>query len=45
MERGQILGGGEKGFPCVVLTVLELTVDQADLELRDPPASASQMWN
>jgi hypothetical protein len=29
----------ETGFLCVALAVLELTVDQADLELRDPPAS------
>jgi hypothetical protein len=30
------------GFPCVSLAVLELnSVDQAGLELRNPPASAS----
>ena len=31
----------ETGFLCVVLAVLELTLDQAGLELTDPPASAS----
>ena len=31
----------ETGFLCVALAVLELTVDQAGLELRNPPASAS----
>ena len=31
----------ETGFFCIALAVLELTVDQAGLELRDPPASAS----
>jgi hypothetical protein len=32
------------GFLCVALAVLELTfVDQAGLELRNPPASASQV--
>jgi hypothetical protein len=30
-------------FLCVALAVLELTVDQAGLELRNPPASASQV--
>jgi hypothetical protein len=30
----------ETGFLCVTLAVLELcSVDQADLKLRDPPAS------
>lgn len=29
------------GFLCVILAVLELTVDQASLELTDPPDSAS----
>jgi hypothetical protein len=33
----------ETGFLCVALAVLELTVDQADFELRKPPASASQV--
>jgi hypothetical protein len=35
----------ETGFICIALAVLELThfVDQADLELRNPPASASQV--
>jgi hypothetical protein len=36
----------ETGFFCVALAVLELTlysVDQAGLELRNPPASASQV--
>jgi hypothetical protein len=34
----------ETGFLCVALAVLELTfVDQADLKLRNPPASASQV--
>jgi hypothetical protein len=33
----------ETGFLCVVLAVLELTLDQTDLELRDLPASASQV--
>jgi hypothetical protein len=28
-------------FLCVVLAVLELSVDQAGLELRDPSGSAS----
>ena len=31
----------QTGFLCVALAVLELTVDQAGLELRNPPASAS----
>ena len=31
-----------QGF-CIALAVLELNVDQADLELRNPPASASQV--
>jgi hypothetical protein len=32
----------ETGFLCIALAVLELTfVDQAGLELRNPPASAS----
>jgi hypothetical protein len=30
-------------FLCVALAVLELTLDQAGLELRDPSASASQV--
>jgi hypothetical protein len=34
----------ETGFLCIALAVLELTfVDQAGLELRNPPASASQV--
>jgi hypothetical protein len=35
----------ETGFLCVALAVLEFThfVDQAGLELRNPPASASQV--
>ena len=33
----------ETGFLCVALAVLELTVDQAGLELRNPSASASQV--
>jgi hypothetical protein len=34
----------ETGFLCVALAVLELTLlDQAGLELRNPPASASQV--
>jgi hypothetical protein len=33
----------ETGFLCVVLAVLELILDQAGLELRNPPASASQV--
>jgi hypothetical protein len=39
-------GGGwgfETGFLCVALAVLELTLDQAGLELRNPPASASRV--
>jgi hypothetical protein len=32
----------ETGFHCVALAVLELTLDQAGLELRNP-ASASQV--
>ena len=35
--------GFETAFLYVPLAVLELTVDQADLELRDPPPSASQV--
>jgi hypothetical protein len=37
------VGGFETGFLCVALVVLELTlyVDQAGLELRNPPVSAS----
>ena len=31
------------GFLCVALAVLELTLDQAGLELRDPPASELQL--
>jgi hypothetical protein len=31
----------ETGFLCVALAVLELTVDEAGPELRNPPASAS----
>jgi hypothetical protein len=38
-----ILGGLETGFLCVALAVLELTLDQAGLELRSLPASASQV--
>ena len=30
-------------FLCIALSVLELTVDQAGLKLRNPPASASQV--
>jgi hypothetical protein len=33
----------ETGFLCIALSVLELTVDQAGLELRNPPASASRV--
>jgi hypothetical protein len=33
----------EIGFLCVALAVLELTVDQAGLELRNLPASASRV--
>jgi hypothetical protein len=34
----------ETGFLCIALAVLELTlVDQAGLELRNPPASASRV--
>jgi hypothetical protein len=33
----------ETGFLCIALAVLELTLDQAGLELRNPPASASQV--
>jgi hypothetical protein len=34
----------ETGFLCIALAVLELIfVDQAGLELRNPPASASQV--
>jgi hypothetical protein len=33
----------ETGFLCVALAVLELTVDQTGLELRNLPASASQV--
>jgi hypothetical protein len=33
----------ETGFLCVVLAVLELTLDEAGLELRNPTASASQV--
>ena len=33
----------ETGFLCIDLAVLELTVDQAGLKLRNPPASASQV--
>lgn len=33
-------GGGRDRFLSVALTVLELTLDQAGLELRNPPASA-----
>jgi hypothetical protein len=33
----------ETGFLCVALAVLEDSVDQASLELRNPPASASQV--
>lgn len=32
----------ETGFLCVSLAVLELSVDQAGLELRDPPVSVSE---
>ena len=40
----------ETGFLCVALAVLELTflmvfVDQAVLELRNPPASAPKCWD
>jgi hypothetical protein len=31
------------GFLCVALALSELTLDQAGLELRDPPASASRV--
>jgi hypothetical protein len=30
-------------FLCVALAVLELTLDRAGLELRNPPASASRV--
>jgi hypothetical protein len=33
----------ETGFLCVVLAVLEPTLDQAGLELRNLPASVSQV--
>ena len=33
----------ETGFLCVALAVLELTVDQAGLKLRNPPAFASRV--
>jgi hypothetical protein len=33
----------ETGFLCIALAVLELTVDQAGLKLRNPLASASQV--
>jgi len=33
----------EAGFLCGALAVLELSVDQAGLELIDPPASFSQV--
>jgi hypothetical protein len=33
----------ETGFFCVALAVLELNLDQAGLELRNPPASASRV--
>jgi hypothetical protein len=33
----------ETGFLCTALAVLELTLDQAVLKLRNPPASASQV--
>jgi hypothetical protein len=33
----------ETGFLCVALAVLDHSVDQAGLELRNPPASASQV--
>jgi hypothetical protein len=34
----------ETGFLCIAPAVLELTlIDQAGLELRNPPASASQV--
>jgi hypothetical protein len=32
----------ETGFLCVALAVLKLPVDHTGLQLRDPPASASQ---
>jgi hypothetical protein len=35
--------GFETGFLCIALAVLELTVDQAGLELRNLPASASRV--
>jgi hypothetical protein len=37
-----LFGFSRQGF-SVALAVLELTVDQAGLELRNPPASASQV--
>jgi hypothetical protein len=33
----------ETGFLCIALAVLELFVDQAGLELRNPPASSSRV--
>jgi hypothetical protein len=33
----------ETGFLCVAQAALEFTVDQAGLELRNPPASASRV--
>jgi hypothetical protein len=33
----------ETGFLCIALAILELTLDQDGLELRNPPASASQV--
>jgi hypothetical protein len=33
----------ETGFLCIALAVLELFVDQAGLELRNPPAFASRV--
>jgi hypothetical protein len=33
----------ETGFLCIALAVLTHSVDQAGLELRNPPASASQV--
>jgi hypothetical protein len=43
-ERHSFFFFSETGFLCIVLAVLELNfVDQAGLELRNPPVSASQV--
>jgi hypothetical protein len=43
VRKSQLFGFYQTGFLCIARAVLELSVDQAGLELRDPPSSASRV--